>query len=29
MINAPYPGTVVRYDPIQPRYHVGYRKLLG
>jgi cell wall-associated NlpC family hydrolase len=25
MINAPYPGTVVRYDPIQPRYHVGYR----
>lgn len=29
MINAPYPGTVVRYDPVQPRYHVGYRKLLG
>jgi cell wall-associated NlpC family hydrolase len=29
MINAPYPGIVVRYDPIQPRYHVGYRKLLG
>lgn len=28
-INAPYPGTVVRYDPVRPRYHVGYRKLLG
>jgi cell wall-associated NlpC family hydrolase len=26
-INAPYPGTVVRYDPVRPRYHVGYRKL--
>lgn len=29
MINAPYPGTVVRYDPIYPRYHVGYRDLLS
>lgn len=28
MINAPYPGTVVRYDPIYPKYHVGYRDLL-
>lgn len=27
-INAPYPGTVVRYDPVRPRYHVGYRKIL-
>lgn len=29
MINAPYPGTVVRYDRIYPRYHVGYRNLLS
>ena len=29
MINAPYPGTVVRYDKIYPRYHVGYRDLLS
>lgn len=29
MINAPYPGTVVRYDPIYPRYHVGYRDVIS
>lgn len=29
MLNAPYPGTVVRYDPIYPRYHIGYRDLLS
>jgi cell wall-associated NlpC family hydrolase len=28
MINAPYPGTVVRYDPILPEYTVGYRSVL-
>lgn len=26
-INAPYPGTVVRYDPIYPEYTVGYRSI--
>lgn len=29
MIHAPYPGTVVRYDPVYPEYHVGYRDLLS
>ncbi len=28
MINAPYPGTVVRYDPIYPQYTVGYKRLV-
>lgn len=28
MINAPYPGTVVRYDPIYPEYTIGYRSLI-
>ena len=28
MINAPYPGTVVRYDPIYPQYTLDYRTLL-
>jgi cell wall-associated NlpC family hydrolase len=28
MINAPYPGTVVRYDPIIPDYVVGYKSVL-
>jgi len=27
-INAPYPGTVVRYDPVRPPYHVGHRRLI-
>jgi cell wall-associated NlpC family hydrolase/peptidoglycan hydrolase CwlO-like protein len=28
MINAPYPGTVVRHDPILDEYFVGYKDLL-
>lgn len=28
MINAPYPGTTVRYDPIVPQYTVGYKSVL-
>ena len=28
MINAPYPGTVVRYDQIYPQYTLDYRTLL-
>ncbi|WP_273886877.1 NlpC/P60 family protein [Rubrobacter naiadicus] len=28
MIDAPYPGTVVRYDPIYPQYTVGYKRLV-
>ncbi|MCL6439213.1 MAG: C40 family peptidase, partial [Rubrobacteraceae bacterium] len=28
MIDAPYPGTVVRYDPIYPQYTIGYRHLI-
>lgn len=28
MINAPYPGTAVRYDPIIPEYVNGYRSVL-
>lgn len=28
MINAPYPGTVVRYDPIYPQYTLDYRALI-
>lgn len=27
-INAPYPGTTVRYDPISPANVVGYRSVL-
>lgn len=29
MLNAPYPGTVVRYDPISPDYHIGYRDIIS
>ncbi|HET7478067.1 MAG TPA: C40 family peptidase [Rubrobacteraceae bacterium] len=28
MINAPYPGTTVRYDPISPANVVGYKSVL-
>lgn len=28
MINAPYPGTVVRYDPISPRYKLGHKRIV-
>lgn len=28
MINAPYPGTVVRYDPIYQKYTIGYKRLV-
>lgn len=28
MINAPYPGTVVRYDPIYDRYTIGMKRLV-
>lgn len=29
MLNAPYPGTVVRYDPISPKYHIGYKDVIS
>lgn len=29
MLNAPYPGTVVRYDPIYRDYHIGYRDIIS
>ncbi len=28
IIDAPYPGTVVRYDEIYPRHTLGYKRLL-
>lgn len=28
MINAPYPGTVVRYDPIYAKHALGYKRLV-
>lgn len=28
MISAPYPGAVVRYEPISPAHVVGYRSIL-
>ena len=28
MINAPYPGTVVRYDPIPPKYKLGHKRIV-
>ena len=28
MINAPYPGTVVRYDPISPKYQLGHKRIV-
>lgn len=28
MINAPYPGTTVRYDEIYPQYTIGYKSVV-